>query len=145
MLSGEATNTTFSLWFDPIWVRTYDLPHAKHYITDVFQFTLEIMYIWIFILKLEKQTKHHLVSPLIITIFSPISSSYKYNFTNWKLQPLSWYNTNKNKYQHITIEMKMSKWNRYINIIIYTNLLLYQYKCNCFNLSIWRIKLIQKT
>jgi hypothetical protein len=40
MLSGEAANTSlYSLWCDPTWACTHDLPHlfehANHYTTDV--------------------------------------------------------------------------------------------------------------
>jgi hypothetical protein len=31
VLSREATNTHFSLWFDPIGARTHDLPHSREY------------------------------------------------------------------------------------------------------------------
>jgi hypothetical protein len=34
MLSGEATNTNISLWFDPIRAQTQDLLHANHYTTN---------------------------------------------------------------------------------------------------------------
>jgi hypothetical protein len=34
MLSGEATNQFYNLWFDPNGTQTHDLPHANHYATD---------------------------------------------------------------------------------------------------------------
>ena len=44
VLSGEATNTIFSLWFDSTGARTHDLSHSRrarynrHYATDAVRF-----------------------------------------------------------------------------------------------------------
>jgi hypothetical protein len=84
VLSGEATNTNFIVWFDPTGARTHDLlhrgEHANHYTTDAFNHNSISELLLTVALKTNK-TDHHGITELLLTVVLSINKTDHHSVT----------------------------------------------------------------